>query len=98
MSDGHITRLASYYYPSRTNATYTPLYQWLEAGGQPPACTVVSQQSWTIVGAQLFPASPQRIPAGRYRHWAKEQNVIYASSGQDPLLITNFPTKSSKAC
>ncbi|MFH5801175.1 sodium/phosphate symporter [Haladaptatus sp. CMAA 1911] len=88
VSDGHITRLASYYYPSQTNSTYTPLYQWLRGGGEPPKCTVVSQQSWTTVGAQLFPASPIQLDKNQYRSWLESKQVIYSASGEDPVVIS----------
>ncbi len=97
VSDGHITRLASYYYPLQTNSTDTVLYQWLR-GGDPPACPVVSQQSWTTVGAQLFPASPEQVKSTRYQTMLRKRNVIYSASGDDSLLISSSVTNQQNNC
>ncbi|WP_266081677.1 sodium/phosphate symporter [Haladaptatus caseinilyticus] len=98
VSDGHLSRLALYYYPRQTNATYTPMYQWAQGGGMPPTCTVVSQSSWTTLGVQLFPDSPKRISASKYQQWIAKQNMVYTTSGNDQITITRPIADNGKYC
>lgn len=81
-SDDHITRAENNYYGSEHNQGPRPVYDWLQ-GGDPPICSVIAQDSWTTVGAQLFPASPEQLDKETYARWQLENNVIYVS-GDDP--------------
>ncbi|ODR79822.1 sodium/phosphate symporter [Haladaptatus sp. W1] len=97
-SDGHMTRLAFKYYPKQTDANVSQLavYEWLH-GGKVPSCPVVSQQSWTTVGAQLFPSSPTKISPDSYATSSQTRNLVYSNSGTDPLIFT-IPTTGRKRC
>ncbi|SIR76643.1 4-amino-4-deoxy-L-arabinose transferase [Haladaptatus litoreus] len=95
-SDGHMTRLASKYYPKQTpnDVSQRGIYEWLH-GGAVPSCPVVSQQSWTTVGAQLFPSSPKTIGYKSYEGSFQTRNLVYATSGNDPLIFT-MPTNGDR--
>lgn len=97
-SDDHITRIESNYYGSEHNVGPSPVYDWLQ-GGDPPACSVVAQDSWTTVGAQLFPASPEQLDEETYHNWQSENNVIYVA-GDDPerLIIVTPPGGPAEGC
>ncbi len=88
LGDGHIVIMSSRYYPNRTSARYTPLYQWLQQGGSAPNCAIVAQRSWTTVGAQMFPSSPVSVTTDRYDRWTAHRDVVYSASGRDPLVVT----------
>ncbi|WP_435156745.1 sodium/phosphate symporter [Haladaptatus sp. DFWS20] len=98
ISDGHISRLASYYYPTRTNVTYRPVYQWLYGNERPPQCLTLSQESWTTTGAQLFPAAPAQIDNERYNGWIASHHVIYTTGGADPIVISRPEAPVSGLC
>ncbi|WP_458208914.1 sodium/phosphate symporter [Haladaptatus sp. NG-SE-30] len=97
-SDGHISRIASYYYPTRTNASYRPVYQWLYGNEQPPRCLVVSQSSWTTVGAQLFPAAPTQLKDERYTMWLLSRQVVYTTSSSDSIVFSRSQGAESEFC
>jgi hypothetical protein len=87
-SDGHMTRIASKYYPRRSIQSQTGVYVWLHGNGSVPNCPVVAQRSWTTVGAQLFPSSPETINRHSYSKMSLHRNLVYTSSGNDPLILT----------
>ncbi|MEF8825476.1 MAG: sodium/phosphate symporter [Haloarculaceae archaeon] len=91
-TDHTISRILGF---SGSNGTYTPTREWL-LGGSPPACPVVSQQSWTTTGAHLFPAAPQTIASARYEAALAERHVVYAASGLDPVTLS-LPLNDSMA-
>ncbi|MCO8255726.1 sodium/phosphate symporter [Haladaptatus sp. AB618] len=88
--DGHMTRLASRYYPERTgnNVTQRGVYEWLRGSGAEPSCPVVSRRSWSSVGVQLFPGSPAHISATEYDRFNDRRNVVYSVSGRDPVVYS----------
>lgn len=61
--------------------------EWL-AGGERPGCPVLSQDSWTTHGAHFFPAAPLTIARGDYDAFLADRNVVYASTGRDPLVLS----------
>ncbi|EFW90111.1 putative sodium/phosphate symporter [Haladaptatus paucihalophilus DX253] len=96
-SDGHMTRIASKYYPGRSTPSQTGVYVWLHDDGPVPNCPVVAQRSWTTVGAQLFPASPETIDRRSYVSVSQRRNLIYTVSGDDPLTLL-IPRERMSAC
>ena len=74
------------YYPSRTQVSYMPIATWLD-GGPSPTCPVLSAQSWTTTGAHLFPSAPKTIDSDQYQKWLSSHDLIYASSGRNPLSL-----------
>lgn len=96
-SDGHMTRIASKYYPGRSTPSQTGVYVWLHDDGEVPNCPVVAQRSWTTVGAQLFPASPETIDRRSYVSVSQRRNLVYTVSGDDPLELL-IPRERMSAC
>lgn len=84
-ADDHVTHIGNKYYS--TNVSDHPVFAWLK-GGLPPACPTVGQHSWTTSGA---PAYPERlhISDNAYERWQTRNDVIYATTGADPLVIVN---------
>lgn len=96
-SDGHMTRLASRYFPKRTgnNVSQRGVYEWLRGSGAEPNCPVVARQSWTTVGVQLFPASPGSVSNSQYDRLNYQQNVIYSVRSNKMLIYSTSNSKSS---
>ena len=96
--DDHITRVASNYYSSDYNQGPSPVYDWLQ-GGDPPACSTVAEDSWTTVGAQLFPAPPERLSEDAYANWQAENNLVYVSgTANDRVIIVTPPSGPAESC
>jgi hypothetical protein len=74
----------------------SPAASWL-AGGPPPDCAVLSQESWATTGAHLFPSSPEAIDPDIYAEWRSSRNVIYTSSGLDPIAVS-VPRTNATMC
>jgi hypothetical protein len=68
-----------------------PVAQWLN-DGKSPQCVVVSQESWTTTGAHLFPQAPETVARSEYSEWLFQRNVIYSSSGIDPIRVSTETT------
>ncbi|WP_199174878.1 hypothetical protein [Halegenticoccus soli] len=96
-ADHSLTTLGKNYYPTRTERTIEPAATWL-SGGPSPSCPTISQRSWTTTGAHLFPAAPETVTAGTYRGWTTERNLIYSTTGRDPLSISASPEHDGKMC
>ncbi|WP_433630315.1 sodium/phosphate symporter [Halomicrococcus sp. NG-SE-24] len=96
-SDGHMTRISLRYYPTKTNASEEGIYSWLHGNSSEPNCPIVSQHSWTTVGAQLFPASPEKISKKSYKNIYLKRNVVYSNSGNDPLVLS-IPRGEDTTC
>lgn len=97
-SDDHITRVEGNYYGSEHNAGPSPVYNWLH-GGDPPACATVAEDSWTTVGAQLYPAPPQQLDEGTYADWQATNDLIYVSGqGDDRFVIVVPPGGPAESC
>ncbi|KYH24955.1 hypothetical protein HAPAU_30470 [Halalkalicoccus paucihalophilus] len=95
-SDDHITRVENNYYGSEHNAGPEPVYNWLH-GGTPPTCSTIAEDSWTTVGAQLFPASPEQLSDERYANWQAENNIVYVSGAGGDRQVIVTPTGGSTA-
>lgn len=96
--DDHITRIEGNYYGSEHNAGTEPVYNWLH-GGDPPACTTVAEDSWTTVGAQFYPAPPEKLSDKQYSGWQANNNLVYVSgSGDDQLVVVTPPGGSTEGC
>lgn len=96
--DDHITRVESNYYSSDYNAGQLPVYDWLH-GGDPPACPTVAQDSWTTVGAQLYPAPPEQLDEGVYTDWQARNDLIYvAGTGERRTVIVVPSGESEENC
>lgn len=96
--DDHITRVEGNYYGSEHNRGPSPVYDWLH-GGDPPACSVVAEDSWTTVGAQLYPAPPEQISEEVYNNWQAENNLVYVSGNDDEqLVIVTPPSEPPEEC
>jgi hypothetical protein len=65
----------------------TATASWLSSGGS-PRCPVVSQASWTMTGAHLFPFAPETISEERYDAWLAGRQVVYANTGRDPVTVS----------
>lgn len=97
-SDDHITRVEGNYYGSEHNGGPSPVYDWLH-GGDPPACSVVAEDSWTTAGAQLYPAPPERLGDDAYADWQAQNELVYVSgAGDDRLVIVAPPDGSAESC
>lgn len=94
--DDHITRIDSNYYGSDYNIGPHPVYEWLQ-GGDPPPCPVVAQDSWTTVGAQLYPAPPEHLDEQTYADWQETNNAIYVSGESDDQTVIVVPTATVEA-
>lgn len=98
-ADNHVARLTwaneDDINGSSTGATTVPVYEWLVGGGPPPGCPTVVPESWSGVGAQLFPMSPAVLDSDARQSFAKRGNVVYATAGTpDPLRLV-VPTGAS---
>jgi hypothetical protein len=78
------------------NVTMEPTRTWL-SGGPPPDCAVLSMDSWTTHGAHFWPAAPQTIAPDRYETTLTTRQVVYTSSGRDPLVVS-LPSESAANC
>ncbi|RRJ29465.1 sodium/phosphate symporter [Halocatena pleomorpha] len=99
-SDGHMTRLASRYYPEQTGSDVSErgVYEWLKGSGTEPRCPVVARRSWTTVGVQLFPASPGHITPAAYDRFDARRNVVYSVSGTDRIIYSIPTTGRTASC
>jgi hypothetical protein len=88
--DDHVTRVESNYYNSEHNAGPSPVYDWLHAG-DPPACPTVAQNSWTTIGAQLYPAPPEQLDEGTYTDWQAGNDLIYVAGAGDGRTVIVVP-------
>lgn len=96
--DDHVTRIEGNYYGDEHNEGLSPVYDWLH-GGDPPACTTVAEDSWTSVGAQLYPAPPEQLAEETYADWQANNNLVYVSGGgDDRLVIVTPPGGSAEGC
>ncbi|WP_396611648.1 hypothetical protein ACH9L7_15845 [Haloferax sp. S1W] len=91
VSDHSLTRVGVHYF--RHPIAVTGVASWL-TGGPSPQCPVVSQRSWTTTGAHLFPTAPETVDTDTYERWTTTRNVVYANSGNDPVVISK-PTGES---
>lgn len=97
-SDDHITRVEGNYYGSEHNSGPEPVYNWLH-GGPPPVCPTVAEDSWTTVGAQLFPAPPERLTDERYADWQADNDLVYVTgAGDDRLVVVTPSGGSAESC
>ena len=85
------------YYPTRTQVSYTPVANWLNDGPQ-PRCPVLSAESWTTTGAHLFPSAPETISDARYHKWLNNHDLVYATTGRNPLSLTIPTNRASSGC
>ena len=90
--DDHVTLIANRY--RSIGATDLPVFTWLE-GGPPPGCPTVGQRSWTTSGAPAYPEKLY-ISADAYERWQTQNDVIYATTGSDPLIIVD--STSDRSC
>jgi hypothetical protein len=89
-------RIASHYFEG--GGSHAPTRTWL-TGGSPPACPVLLQESWITHGAYLWPAQPQTLPGQAYDSFVADRNLVYSSSGPDPLAIAAPRTaRSGETC
>jgi hypothetical protein len=77
-------RIASHYFEG--GGSHAPTRTWL-TGGPPPACPVLLQESWVTHGAYLWPAQPQTISKPAYESFIAERNLVYSSTGRDPIAV-----------
>lgn len=89
------TKLASQYFRS-SHAEIAPTRTWL-ADGPPPACPVLTQQSWTTHGAHFWPSQPLTIPAAEHEAFLTERNLVYSTSGRDPMNLA-LSLESTDGC
>lgn len=96
-SDNHLVRI-TWAGEDRTEApnasetasagTWRPTFDWLVGDGLPPSCPTVVQQSWTTVGAQMFPRPPASIDDARLRGWLTRNDLVYRSGeAADPISL-----------
>lgn len=78
------------------NASLAPTAEWL-SGGAAPRCAVVSQRSWTTTGAHLFPNAPETVPPDEYATLTGSRNVVYTSTGLDPVTVS-VPRSGTSGC
>jgi hypothetical protein len=84
--------------PDFTRGARAPVYRWLHDDGAPPACLTVGQRSWTTTGAQFYPAPPVRLDRARYDRTLATRNVVYATTGRDPIVATVPPRGANGEC
>lgn len=100
-ADDHIGRLTSNLEDvverREAGATTAPVAAWTRGGGPPPACPTVIQDSWSTVGAQLFPFPPAIIDADSLARFRTHNNVVYAAGTPDPLRLVT-PTAGTDTC
>jgi len=93
-SDDHLTRMTPYYSPS-SSGSVQPTYAYL-TGSDPPGCPMLTQRSWTTIGAQLYPRSSIQISTLRYRQYVVERNAVYHSGSTDAILLLVAPTEKQE--
>ena len=93
--DDHITRIARNYYGAET--TTQPVRQWLRTSSRPPPQPLVTQESWQTVGAQVYPQSPLTVDPDTYQCLTDRRQVVYTTTGTDPLHVL-LPTETSAEC
>lgn len=71
----------------RGGSSRGPTREWL-AGGEPPSCPVLTQDSWTTHGAHFFPSRPLTIDRRAYEEVLGQRNTVYSASGRDPLVLS----------
>jgi len=95
-TDHSLSRVAIHYF--RDGVAISPAAQWLR-GGPPPACPVLSQESWTTTGAHLFPGGPGTVSPAAYDRWLGTRTVVYANAGRDPVTVSRPPARApSSGC
>jgi len=77
-----------------TRVTVGATATWIR-GGPPPDCPLLSQQAWTTTGAHLYPTAPGVIAAPTYENTLSTRNVVYTTSGYDPLVLSLPATRTS---
>lgn len=99
-SDGHMTRLASKYYPEQIGSSGSQLgvQEWLRGSGTEPRCGVVARQSWTTVGVQLYPASPGHITPVAYERFNARRNVVYSVGGSEEIVYSVSKSGPTERC
>ncbi|WP_233514229.1 MULTISPECIES: hypothetical protein [Haloferax] len=85
VSDHSLTRVGAHYFKAQVG--YSAVANWL-SGGPSPDCLVISQRSWTTTGAHLFPNAPETVSATAYAEWTATRNVVYANTGNDPVVVS----------
>jgi hypothetical protein len=71
--------------------------RWLR-NGEPPSGPTLTAESWTTTGAHFFPAAPETIPPAVHDAWIAERNLVYTSSGRNPLYFTTEPGAETATC
>lgn len=60
---------------------------------------MIAEDSWTTVGAQLYPAPPERLSDQAYADWQAQNDLVYVSGeGDDRLVIVAPPDGSDEGC
>ena len=94
--DDHLVRIAAYH--SRDEpAVREPVATWIR-GGPPPSCPVVSQRSWTTVGAQQYPAATEAVAPGRYDAFLRSRQVVYDAGTADRVVVSTPFTGTTQRC
>lgn len=94
-TDNHLSRIDGYY-TDETAYRVAPVVTWLQ-GGPPPTCSVLSQRSWTTVGAQLYPKPPLAVSTRSYDAFLAQRQVVYASGATDPIALS-LPVQPRETC
>jgi hypothetical protein len=98
-TDDPLARISgpSPYMGDRTSGKVQRIRRWLR-NGEPPNRPTLTEDSWTITGAHLFPAAPETISPAVHDTWIAERNLVYTTSGWDPLYFTFEPGTASDGC
>lgn len=67
------------------------------AGGPPPAWSLASPASGTTHGAHVWPSQPLTLSAAEYEAFLAEQNLVYSTSGRDPMYLAT-PIEATDGC
>jgi hypothetical protein len=93
-SDDHLVRIGRYH--RSAGGSVGPTYAFLTGGGA-PGCPMLSQDSWTTVGGQLYPRDPAVVSPTRYAQLGTERHVVYASGVTDRIALT-VPRGTGTGC
>lgn len=97
-SDDHLVRI-SRYHPPNGSGTVAPVYAWTQnVSVPPPACHVVTKESWTTVGAQFYPRPPATISPDRLNGLDTVSHRVYHGGGSDSIRTFLPTSQAGESC
>lgn len=95
-ADDHLGRITRYY---DRDSTYqlSAAETWLR-GGDAPSCPTLSKQSWTTVGAQLYPKPPVAVSTTAYQDYLSNRSVVYTTGTKEQVVLTVPRSAGAEGC